>query len=192
MARELETNRHNLATEGQNQVELGIKQQDANTRTAQLSINASTLAEQSRANRANEAIALANLGETYRSNTAKETNNAFLAYQTARQAGVAERNAATQEYKAETDRMAVSETNRANLAREGETYRHDLAVENETYRNNLMNNSLNLADVQNRQTQTQISLYDSLLKNTASMYGSTMRSHRTNLSGLGYLNNYYQ
>lgn len=183
VAREIETNRHNLATEGYTAQELGIKQQDADTRQQQLSINWANLAEQSRANRANESLALQRLNEDYRANTAKETTNAYTALISSKQQQTAETQAQTQQYKAETERMQLNETNRANLVKENETNRHNLAVEQETKRANVINQSIGLGNLMVNQQKATSDAFNGAASNYSNLFNSMMRNRGVVLPG---------
>lgn len=165
LARELETNRHNLATEGQTAVDLGIKQQEADTHKEQLGINWASLAEVAKHNRAQEAIGIQTLNENYRANTARETTNAFLALQNAKDTANRAEQTKLQEYANETQRMQLYETNRSNLADETERNRHNVATETETNRNNLVMGTLKAEEVSNQINRTKLEAYNSAANN---------------------------
>lgn len=174
VARESETNRHNVATElisslANQETQRSNIAREAETARSNLAneaikstanaINYYSASEQARTNKANEQLKLLNLGETIRSNLARETetNRSNLARET--------------------------ETNRSNLAQEAETVRNNIMNNTLTAERNAETARSNRENEFIKKVQTQATVLNDIAtqnltqqKIMADIYGNTVRS----------------
>jgi hypothetical protein len=118
-----EQQRHNLMTESQNSIQLGIQQ--------------GTLDESVRHNKVNEEVGWFNAQETKRHNQVGENISYFNAMENARHNLVTE----------DQGQQVINETVRHNKVWENETHRHNVVFENETHRHNVQQENIGFANI---------------------------------------------